>query len=526
LSGGVVSAFVESGVTDAFELSKQGFAKIWLEPSSLRIGAGALSMLVSPSTAPKILVNSNAVARGDTVNFLEGIDGSGLQFLPGEGRGAAIARAAIANAGIVAAGKISVTSSGADVTIAVQESGDRPGALAGDGLGRLQDLFGMAQRAAQYERSLGVIASWDTSLTDSERRNLIVAALGIVQDIYALVLAARTVGTASNGKFDLLTLLDAAIQGRLATQLCPSKQPPVVPDADSTPIQSVSICQVFEQIAGLADPTNVLRPILDAARQQDYRALAASAVNAVFSPPVIEEMCCGAESSSCETQANFYGRLANTIVSYVLMDKDDQDAALAARAAFKAAAVDVIREADKRGGLDRHWANAFWLPTAALRASWSQEYAFEDSRRSGIRYTPTLDWPNLRIRVTKQSSPIYIGAKISLFDALAPFSEIVSQRSELKIVHYPGMVALTAIQPRVSAFFGVPALSQHTVVSLGASVRGAAEFSATCPQSSGSQECAAYETPISRSAAVPAKDSDLERFEHLFEVSAAIEYIP
>jgi len=234
----------------------------------------------------------------------------------------------------------------------------------------------------------------------------------------------------------------------------------------------------LQQAAGTADPENLLRPILSAALNRDYRRLAVVATDAVFSRASIETICCG-KPDSCTLAAELYGRLARSIVSYVLMPRGDEDQSIAARAAFKSAAIDVLREVGKRGGVERKPAAVrFALPTFALRASWSSSYQVSDPDHRSTRFVPTVDWPSFRVQVTREGATPYVGLTLSAIDVLAPLAEVVSRDAEVARMtdKQDSLVWATLIHPRASIQVAMPALTKNTALVLSGGIRGAGIF--------------------------------------------------
>jgi hypothetical protein len=202
------------------------------------------------------------------------------------------------------------------------------------------------------------------------------------------------------------------------------------------------------------------------------------------------------------------------------MSRDDQDASIAARAAFKSAAVDVIRDLGKRGGVERKpslssFATSIVTPTGTLRASWSGSYQNEDSRHTGVRLVPTIDMLTFRVGLTRAESQVYFGAAFSAIDVLAPVAELVSRRADVTYDHQSSFLA-AFIQPRLSGVLAIPELSKHTVLTLGASLRGAAALKIN-------DTTFGYETVFGTSNL---NYSAWDRFGQLFEVSAGVQYIP
>jgi hypothetical protein len=514
------------GATDfgqVIALAQKPLNDIFASPNaSLRQRAGALRLLLAPSEAPKAQVSP---VKGENTSLAL------LPFLtelvpvvqPNESAGAGIARAILVQLGQVVAGNVQATiADDGDVLLAFDPTSKLAVSLTGPGLARLAALADMQRTAAQYEH-------WLAQLDPSGGKDpldlaMIQGALGLVQTIESLAAAVGGIDKNSAGKFDVVTLLDGVARGKFTQALCPQgTKPPDAVTSPDTPVKVITLCDVWTQAIGLLDPDDTLRPILAAVRDQDYRALAVSAVSAIFSPSTTEEMCCGSEDATCTDTVALYGRLAKSVVSYVLMPRNDQDASLAARAAFKSAAVDVIRATGSRDGVEHSndW-RTFLIPSGTLRASWSASYQDEDSRHTGLRVMPTVDMLSIRQRISYGESPVYIGGVISLIDLLAPVTELVSRDANLKYAN-KGLVLAELIQPRIAAIFAVPDLSKHTVLTLGASMRGAAPFD--LHEKVDGAERYGYSTIIRAPSVKPYEDPG-DVFGQLFEVSAGVQYVP
>jgi hypothetical protein len=517
-SEGPFAVFAADDALKALTLAQKSFKDILAEPSaSLRARAGGLRLLFAPVDFPLVEVNDASHTVQDLVATLGDLDGD-APTVPGEGRGVQVARALLSHDAQDPKGTVSVSNVPEGVLIKFQPGASAP-TFTGPGLARLQDLAAMAEASQDFQQLLHALGG--SAAADPSNEALLRAAIGLVQSLETLVGAVRSVGKTSSGGFDLLSLLDGAAHGKLADQLCPKQ---VQKNADgSYPVKDLNACDIWNQAIGLMDPRGLLRPIVAAALSKNYREVATSAMSALFSDAVIEQVCCG-RGASCQEVAALYGRLAKSVASYVLLPRDDEDASLAARAAFKSATVDVIRSIGKRGGVEHKltW-RGFLVPTGSLRASWSSSYQLEDTRHTGIRYVPTIDWLTIRVPFTTESSAVYVGGSLSLVDGLAPFAELVSRQAAVKYED-KWLLAAAFIQPRLSGVFAVPDLSKHTVLTLGGSMRGSAPF--FLDTSASGQERFGYST-VFASPRVKGHGYDTgDVLAHLFEVSAAVQYVP
>jgi len=524
---GLFGAFAGEDFEQVWTLSTQTLDQICSGPPNLRVRAGGLWLLLHPQAFTATIrdhVRTTTVRGELLLQTLQDFQRDSAAALPGEGLGGALARALFAQASQVPVGRVTVTSDttpGAEgVSLAYDEQAKDATTFTGPGLDRLVLLREMAEQSVKYRRILLLAVPSNDQPTV---QLFLHGFFGLAQALERLGTALHGLGTDGNGEFQVPLLFNGIVQGKLKQVLCNDQPPPYFPAG--TPAMELTPCVLWTQFIGLLDPQGTLLPMLNAAREKNYRALATSAVAAVFSETSMEEMCCGVEDTeSCRDLTKLYGRLAKSVVSYVLMPRDDQDASMAARAAFKSAAVDVIRSLDVKGGVEVEptWASIF-TPSGAMRASWSGSYQNEDSRHTGLRFVPTIDFLTFRKRLTHQESPLYFGAQLTLFDLLAPFTEIVSRESDLKLEN-KSLVLATLIEPRLSGVIAIPELTKHTVLTLGASIRGSAAFDVTPVDANGvrGQPTFRYATLLYPG---PGRDF-LDGLGQLLEVSAGVQYIP
>jgi hypothetical protein len=333
---GLLGAFATEGTAAAMNLASQDYAAIFGAPSERRrVRAGALRLLLDPAP-PEVLVS------GIQVSGIRGVLRASSQALSlaGEAPGISLARAILAHAGKVYQGavRVDVVAGGVAFT---QVKADGATALVGPGLARLAELAEMGQEAARMEKLLDGLGLVSEGLSEDDNTRLalikliIQATIGLVQSIEETAAALKAIPRNADGTIDVITLLDAIIRPERDTGFCP-----VTPvRAGSAPEIKLTLCGLLRQTVAIADPEGLLLPILGAALERDYRRVAVTATDAVFSNASIETICCG-KTARCFEVAALYGRLAKSIVSYVLMPRGDEDQSIAARAVFKSAAVD------------------------------------------------------------------------------------------------------------------------------------------------------------------------------------------
>ena len=114
------------------------------------------------------------------------------------------------------------------------------------------------------------------------------------------------------------------------------------------------------------------------------------------------------------------------------------------------------------------------IPAPGVRASWNNAY-FNAFGSDGFRVVPSLDFVSARLRLTPAESKARVSFGASLFDPLAPLSELAMRRSDLNYDRQ-GLVFLDAIRPRLDFQFSVPSISRHVFLTGGFSLRAVAPF--------------------------------------------------
>jgi hypothetical protein len=531
MTTGPLAAFTGPDLAQALELATKPIAIIWGEPSSSRrIRTGALHLLLAPADSPVASIEDGQLTHLlQLLPALKAQPRSSLAPAPGEQVSAALARALIAQAGVVPAGTVTVTEADNGLKFAFDATSKNPVTFVGSGIQRLVELYEMVEQAVEYQRLLNLLEP--SAERNPQKEAILRGVIGLVQGIDALGGALSTAGKTADGGFDLLTLLDSVVRGQFVERLCTASKP-ATPAGNTTPVMHLTMCGMWRQATGLLDPEGNLRPIVAAARERNYRALAVAAVSAIFSSASTEDLCCG-KDASCYASVELYGRLAKSITSYVLMPRDDQDASLAARAAFKSAAVDVIREIGKRGGVERParvpWVHQLtaWIPTLSMRASWSGSYRIIDPGQDSVRVVPTVDYPTIRFRLTKQGSPIYVAGVINLIDPLAPLTELVTRDPKLNYSDEWWFWIGDIVHPRLSATIALPALTKNTAITIGLGFRGSAAFAGTRRDDAGmAVETYGYRTLWRGQSSDVTFNRGNNLYERLFEASVGVQYVP
>lgn len=435
-----------------------------------------------------------------------------------EAPGTAAAQGLLTDAGVVPRGVVQVTRTGGDFVLSFDAASKDPAQFTGNGLDGLSTLSGMLARQRQFQQLLP--SSQDTG-PSPERALLWSSLVGGLKWLNALVRQIYPLGL-KNGSFSVRQFLENAADGELFALVCKTDDPgqPPAPDGD-VPIKEVTACDLLSQLQGILDPTGDFHNILRAVSDGDTRAIAVETAGAVFSEHVREAVCCDAQNGArCKEDMDLYGRLAKTFVSYILMSRDDEDATLATRAAFKKAAADVVRKVGGGRGVDRPWVGRVLLPVPALHGSWSNGYV--DAKRDGFRYSVSLDWITFPIKLWRTDLARW-ELNISLVDLLGPVSEVALRAPDYDYDRESALAWLL-LQPRVEVQFASPMLSRHLAIAGGISLRGAAPFDAT-PHDNLPGPDWPYSSLLAAPAAVKDSYDFDDRLLRLFEAGIAIKYI-
>ncbi len=221
-------------------------------------------------------------------------------------------------------------------------------------------------------------------------------------------------------------------------------------------------CGTLTEQAKRIGPGTPFWGLIRAASRGDYRECAHLGVETLFA----------ATTKTCESDDKckkiaLYRRFADGVVVYVLDIVEDKEPSDAARAAFRAAAVDVLQDVAQGGGFERKYWQTVIFPDLALRFSWSPGYISEDNDSSRIVASANL----LNFRIAHRTPNSFSAVQFSLIDPLAPLSELAVRKSTNTDYERPSRLALNVLTPRIDLLFGIPPLSKHLVVGAGASLR-------------------------------------------------------
>jgi hypothetical protein len=184
--------------------------------------------------------------------------------------------------------------------------------------------------------------------------------------------------------------------------------------------------------------------------------------------------------AACQTAGNVlrYAHLATVIADYAF-EAEHGVPSSATRGALQDAAVEFLTTDGAGVGMERMgrrgWFTASGLlyPMVGLRASFSTGYV-NSLNADGLRFVPTVTWPNFRWGHISAGQSTYAGLQLSLLDAADPLAE-VALRSRKRFANEE-LVFVNFVRPRLDVMFGVPRLSRHLVLSAGASLRPVAAF--------------------------------------------------
>ena len=277
---------------------------------------------------------------------------------------------------------------------------------------------------------------------------------------------------ATNGgetRVDLSTLVDILTgEGGALLELCEGDQSPT--------------CGFVRNQRELLSSGHLLQMLVRNIGRSQLREVARMIATSVFAARETEK--CGKPPSEACQRTALYRRFVGSVVAYVVDMAQEKAPSDGTRAALRAAAVEVIQDLAKGGGIQRTttwnygvyyvlpWAYPrlpVLLPDLALRLSWSGGYLNESG--SGARYVASANLFNIRAQLYKYTSTSYSALEISFIDPLAPLTELaVRKRTGVSHEHQERMV-WNLITPRIDLLFGVPALSQKLVVAAGISLR-------------------------------------------------------
>ncbi len=313
------------------------------------------------------------------------------------------------------------------------------------------------------------------------------AILDELRTAYAVFLKMRSqwyLWSSRRDSMDLLGLIEAVLE-------IGSKTPPDCADNGSG---SATACNSVTRVrVALAESNTELRRIAAAAFRGDHRELAVRALSTALEMTGTVTVAKPASDASkatdaseegrvCPSKKDSYGRLIVSFASYVLDDSgstsEKQSSENVSRTAFRAAAVDAL-QCLQGGGVDRDAREGRFrngiialdpFPSPGLRLSWNQGYVNQTSQ-DAFRYTATLDWPTVRVRLTERSALYYGAVQISFFDALAPLAELAVRNRDARFEPNDGAMWLDAVRPRIDGLAGFPGLTSHVLLAAGVSFR-------------------------------------------------------
>lgn len=234
---------------------------------------------------------------------------------------------------------------------------------------------------------------------------------------------------------------------------------------------SIGVCREIGGVAQVLAPGRVMWPLLQATSRGDVRTVAQAVLGSIFSAKQ-EDGCEDASTDEC--QRAVFPRFAMALSLYVIDTVDGGTTAEAARAAFRAAAVDVIRSV-RPLGYTRSWVHNIPHPDFALRFSWNGGHVSD--KGSSFRYVASMPFIVFRPPLW-YSERAYAAVHLSIFDPLAPLSELALRPNNVDF-RDDAEVAWNLISPRLDVVVGMPSLSSHLTLGIGASLRLAVPYDIT-----------------------------------------------
>jgi hypothetical protein len=169
-------------------------------------------------------------------------------------------------------------------------------------------------------------------------------------------------------------------------------------------------------------------------------------------------------AEQCEKDA--YERFAEAVVAYAVDLAEDRTPTDATRAAFRSAALEVIRDTSPNGFARKRW-YGFLIPDFALRASWSSGYLDDDD--STFRSVASVNVITLR-PILRYTEMVYMAAHLSALDLLAPVAEVALRPSTFTYEDEAKNWA-NVVNPRVDMALGLPGVSRHLTLTMGVALR-------------------------------------------------------
>ena len=165
--------------------------------------------------------------------------------------------------------------------------------------------------------------------------------------------------------------------------------------ADYCTSSDSAACHAVTAVSGEIARGKTLWPLIVAASRGNVTEVAHGTMALIFRTP--RTSCAEAPdgrtgSAACDTE--IYRRFAESLVTYTVELAQDKAVSDAARAAFRTAASDVIRQVGNGGGFARRRWYGFLIPSLDLRASWNAAYVNESG--NSLRYLASIDWIKYR----------------------------------------------------------------------------------------------------------------------------------
>jgi hypothetical protein len=221
-------------------------------------------------------------------------------------------------------------------------------------------------------------------------------------------------------------------------------------------------CAALATMASIAGRGRRYAGIVRAASQGDVRMVAHAALSTLFRSFRDQAACDHAEQ--CEKDA--YQRFAEAVVAYAVDLAEDRTPTDATRAAFRSAALEVIRDTSPNGFARKRW-YGFLVPDFALRASWSSGYLDDDD--STFRSVASVNVITLR-PILRYTEMVYMAAHLSALDLLAPVAEVALRPSTFTYEDEARNWA-NVVNPRIDMALGLPGVSRHLTLTMGVALR-------------------------------------------------------
>ncbi len=233
-----------------------------------------------------------------------------------------------------------------------------------------------------------------------------------------------------------------------------------------------SRCTELQQLAKVLEPGGLMWPLIQAASRADIRTVAQAVIASIFSS-ILDRGTCG-QTTGAACQQDVYQRFATSLALYVIDLQDGGSAVETTRAAFRSAAVEVIRSIKPRG-YTRSWIYNIPYPDFALRFSWNGGYV--DDEGSSFRSVASMPFIVFRppLWYTERA---YAAVHVSVLDPLAPLSELALRPNDVDFSDN-ARVAWNLVSPRVDVVVGMPSLSSHLTLGIGGSLRLAIPYETT-----------------------------------------------